>query len=77
MMPIACIIHWLVLWVYSCLNCRGRFFLYNSIVLDRSQLGGVVPVMAMVWKSGQMALWNAGGMYSSRTPGMLSWPGAF
>ncbi len=35
-----------------------------------------MPVMAMVWKSWRMALWNAGGMCFSSTPGMLSGPGA-
>jgi len=51
--------------------------MYNNIVLDRSQFGGVVPVMAMVWKSWHMALWNAGGMCFSSTPGVLSSPGVF
>ena len=45
MMPIVCIKRWQGLWVCSCLDCRGRFFLYSSLVLDISQLGGVVPVI--------------------------------
>jgi hypothetical protein len=44
--------------------------------MDGIQLGGVVPVMAMVWKSWQMTLYNASGIYFSSTPGMLSRQGA-
>ena len=46
------------------------------MVLERRQLGGVVPVMAMVWKSWQVILWNAGGMCVNSTLGMLSGPRA-
>jgi len=37
MMPMACIIRWLGLWVCSCPSYRGRFFLYSNIVLDRME----------------------------------------
>ncbi len=46
-------------------------------MLDRSHLGGVVPVMAMFSKSWHMTLWNAGGMCFSRATGTLSGLGAF
>ena len=73
MMSIVCIGRMRARWVCS---SRGSSFLYSRIVLEWSQLGGVMPVMVMIWKSWNMVSWNACGMCLISTPGMLSVPGA-
>ena len=52
------------------------FFVYSKIVLEWSQLGGVMPVIVIVWKSWNTALWNYCGMCLISTPWKFSGPGA-
>jgi hypothetical protein len=54
----------------------GSFFLYSKMMLEWSQLGGVVQVMVIVWNSWSTTQWNSCGMCLIRTPGMVSGPGA-
>ena len=60
----------------SLVRSSKSYFLYSNIVLEWSQLGGVMPVTVIVWKSWNTASWNSCGMCLISALGILSGPGA-